>query len=142
MCSLPKYLPVPNSLAQFTQAKHVEWYFTPVLIEGPVVTGLTLSTRDSVGKFLLLGTRIAVNARLDELRGPVNGGTPSRRDLYMANVTACTNTYEYQASVPQRAGLEIRLMLPLCSCNDNHDVCQTVIVIDTDLTCQILSRRD
>ena len=90
---------------------------------GPRGDGLlTLSTRDSVGKFLLLGTRIAVNACLDELRGPVNGGTPSRRDLYMANVTACTNTYEYQASVPQRAGLEIRLMLPLCSCNDNHDV--------------------
>ena len=108
---------------------------------GPRGDGLlTLSTRDSVGKFLLLGKRIAVNARLDELRGPVNGGTPSRRDLYMANVTACTNTYEYQASVPQRAGLEIRLMLPLCSCNDNHDVRQTVIVIDTDLTCQILSR--
>ena len=45
-----------------------------------------------------------------------------------------------RGSVPQRAGLEIRLMLPLCSCNDNHDVRQTVIVIDTDLTCQILSR--
>ena len=28
-----------RTLAQFTQAKHVEWYFTPVLIEGPVVTG-------------------------------------------------------------------------------------------------------
>ena len=45
-----------------------------------------------------------------------------------------------RGSVPQRAGLEIRLMLPLCSCNDNHDVRQTVIVIDIDLTCQILSR--
>ena len=75
---------------------------------GPRGDGLlTLSTRDSVGKFLLLGTQIAVNARLDELRGPVNGGTPSRRDLYMENVTAFTNTYEYQASVPQRAGLEV-----------------------------------
>jgi hypothetical protein len=32
---------------------------------GPRGDGLlTLSTRDSVGKFLLLGTRIAVNARL------------------------------------------------------------------------------
>ena len=68
------------------------------------------------------------------------GCAPCQSTCQCRNVTACTNTYEYQASVPQRAGLEIRLMLPLCSCNDNHDVRQTVIVIDIDLTCQILSR--
>ena len=55
----------------------------------------------------------------------------------MANVTACTNTHEYRKCTAAR-WLEIRLVLPLCSCNDNHDVRQTVI--DNDLTCQILSR--
>ena len=109
--SLPKYLPVPISFAELWQNSHKRSTFSGTYTcadRGPRGDGLlTLSTRDSVGKFLLLGTRIAVNARLDELRGPVNGGTPSRRDLYMENVTACTNTYEYQASVPQRAGLEV-----------------------------------
>ena len=42
-------------------------------------------------------------------------------------------------SVPQRAGLEIRLVLPLCSCNDNHDVRQTVI--DIDLLSKVLAQK-